>query len=225
MKFGMRKPSLKKSIKARTTGKVKRAMKKAVNPMYGKKGMGYINNPKKAVYNKVYNKTTFGINDIVKSDSKKTNSKNTTINNFNSNVVNNELTITREQAYREKVEPLLKQINAYTHGLEKAETPYWFFWIYKNAEKSSKELLQYEDKLEWKVGTPTEALNELIEKKQIAIKLMIERYYNSMIKKSKRFNVFKINYKEIFFNELNKYKNELNEENIQYIQRLYNEWK
>ena len=29
MKFGMRKPSLKRSIKARTTGKAKRAVKKA----------------------------------------------------------------------------------------------------------------------------------------------------------------------------------------------------
>ena len=61
MKFGMRKPSLKKSIKARTTGKVKRRVKKAVIPGYGKKGMGWIKNPKKAMYNKVYKKTTFSI--------------------------------------------------------------------------------------------------------------------------------------------------------------------
>ncbi|WP_331664095.1 hypothetical protein [Lacrimispora sp.] len=39
MRFGMRKPSIKRSIKARTTGKVKRAVKKAVIPGYGKKGM------------------------------------------------------------------------------------------------------------------------------------------------------------------------------------------
>lgn len=58
MKVGFRKPSLKRSIKARTTGKLKRNMKRAVNPLYGKKGMGVIKNPKKAVYNKVYNKTT-----------------------------------------------------------------------------------------------------------------------------------------------------------------------
>lgn len=58
MKVGFRKPSLKRSIKARTTGKLKRKMKKAVNPLYGKKGMGLVKNPKKAVYNKVYNKTT-----------------------------------------------------------------------------------------------------------------------------------------------------------------------
>ena len=37
MKFGMRTPSLKKSIKARTTGKAKRAVKKALIPGYGKK--------------------------------------------------------------------------------------------------------------------------------------------------------------------------------------------
>ena len=66
MKFGVRKPSLKRSIKARTTGKIKRQVKSAVNPLYGKKGMGYINDPKKAVYNKVYNKTSFSIWDLFK---------------------------------------------------------------------------------------------------------------------------------------------------------------
>lgn len=66
MKIGMRKPSLKKSIKARTTGKAKRALKKAVIPGYGKKGMGWIKNPKKAAYNKVYKKTTFSIFDLFK---------------------------------------------------------------------------------------------------------------------------------------------------------------
>lgn len=66
MKIGMRKPSLKKSFKARTTGKLKRKVKKSVNPFYGKKGMGWINNPKKAMYNKVYNKTTFSWKDLFK---------------------------------------------------------------------------------------------------------------------------------------------------------------
>lgn len=66
MKTGIRKPNLKKSIKARTTGKLKRQVKKAVIPGYGKKGMGWIKNPKKAAYNKVYNKTTFSIWDIFK---------------------------------------------------------------------------------------------------------------------------------------------------------------
>lgn len=58
MKFGYRKPSFKKSFKARITGKWKRQMKKSINPYYGKKGAGWANNPRKAIYNKAYNKTT-----------------------------------------------------------------------------------------------------------------------------------------------------------------------
>ena len=66
MKFGMRKPSIKKSIKARTTGRAKRSIKKAVIPGYGKKGRGWIKSPKKAAYNKIYKKTTFSIFDLFK---------------------------------------------------------------------------------------------------------------------------------------------------------------
>ena len=73
MKMGIRKPSIKKSISARTTGKIKRQMKSAVNPLYGKKGMGVVNNPKKAVYNKVYNKTTVGVSDLTKGTGSKSN--------------------------------------------------------------------------------------------------------------------------------------------------------
>ena len=64
MKFGFRTPSLKRSFKARTTGKAKRAVKKAFIPVYGKKGSGWIKNPKKAAYNKVYNKTSFSLKDL-----------------------------------------------------------------------------------------------------------------------------------------------------------------
>lgn len=67
MKIGVRKPSIKKSVKARTTGKLKRKVKSTVNPLYGKKGMGLINDPKKKVYNKVYNKTSISLGDIFKS--------------------------------------------------------------------------------------------------------------------------------------------------------------
>lgn len=66
MKFGLRTPSLKKSISARTTGRAKRAIKKALIPGYGKKGMGWLKNSKKAAYNKVYNKTSFGLSDLFK---------------------------------------------------------------------------------------------------------------------------------------------------------------
>lgn len=66
MKIGVRKPSLKKSIKARTTGKAKRAVKKAVIPGYGNKGAGWVKNPKKAAYNKIYKKTSISIFNILK---------------------------------------------------------------------------------------------------------------------------------------------------------------
>lgn len=62
MRFGLRRPSFKKSFRARTTGKLKRRMKKAINPFYGKKGMGFIKNPKRAIKNKIYRKTTFSWN-------------------------------------------------------------------------------------------------------------------------------------------------------------------
>lgn len=61
MKLGIRKPSLKKSLKARTTGKLKRKVKGTINPLYGEKGMGFIKNPKRSVKNKIYKKTTFSI--------------------------------------------------------------------------------------------------------------------------------------------------------------------
>lgn len=66
MKIGLRKPSIKRSVKARTTGRLKRKVKSSINPFYGKKGTGWVRNPKKALYNKVYNKTTFGWKDLFK---------------------------------------------------------------------------------------------------------------------------------------------------------------
>jgi len=66
MKLGIRKPSLKRSFKARTTGKAKQRVKKALIPGYGKKGMGWLKSPKKAAYNKVYRKTSIGLGGLLK---------------------------------------------------------------------------------------------------------------------------------------------------------------
>lgn len=58
MKFGFRKPSLKRRISARTS------IKRQVVHRAGIKrprGYGFLRNPKKAVYNKVYNRTSFDI--------------------------------------------------------------------------------------------------------------------------------------------------------------------
>lgn len=65
MKFGLRTPSLKKSVSARTTGRLTRSVKRAVLPGYGKKRVGLLTNPKKSIYNKVYNKTSIGAGDLV----------------------------------------------------------------------------------------------------------------------------------------------------------------
>lgn len=58
MKIGYRKPSVSKSISSRTTGRVTRTVKSTYVPNYGRKGNGYITNPRRACYNKVYRKTT-----------------------------------------------------------------------------------------------------------------------------------------------------------------------
>ena len=50
-------------------------LKSSVNPMYGKKGMGWVNNPKKAAYNKVYNKTTKSVTSFGSSQKRKSTSK------------------------------------------------------------------------------------------------------------------------------------------------------
>jgi hypothetical protein len=57
MKFGFRIPSFTKRIAARTS--VKRIVQNELG-LKAPRGYGWITNPKKFVYNKVYNKTTVG---------------------------------------------------------------------------------------------------------------------------------------------------------------------
>ena len=68
MRYGMRKPSWKKSLSARTKGRATRAIKRAIIPGYGRRGMGILH-PKRAIYNKVYRRTTFSIFDLAKGSS------------------------------------------------------------------------------------------------------------------------------------------------------------
>lgn len=55
MKFGIRKPSLKRSIAARTS--LKRYVRHSLG-VKAPKGLGLITDPKKAIYNRVYSRTT-----------------------------------------------------------------------------------------------------------------------------------------------------------------------
>src|SRR5258706_14836887 len=55
MKFGYRKPSLNKRIAARTS--LKRYVRNSLG-LKAPRGWGWLTNPKKAAYNRVYNRTT-----------------------------------------------------------------------------------------------------------------------------------------------------------------------
>ena len=52
-------------VRARTKGRATRAVKRALIPGYGKKGMGWLY-PKRKLYNTVYKKTTFSLFDLFK---------------------------------------------------------------------------------------------------------------------------------------------------------------
>lgn len=58
MKFGIRTPSLKKRIAARTS--VKRMIRHNLG-VKAPKGLGWVTDPKKAAYNRAYNRTTKGV--------------------------------------------------------------------------------------------------------------------------------------------------------------------
>ncbi|MFM2136112.1 MAG: hypothetical protein RL021_1512 [Bacteroidota bacterium] len=57
MKFGFRTPSIKKRIAARTS--LKRYVRHSLG-FKAPRGMGWITNPKKAAYNRIYSRTTRG---------------------------------------------------------------------------------------------------------------------------------------------------------------------
>lgn len=57
MKFGFRKPSIRKRIAARTS--IKRVVRHSLG-LKAPRGWGWLTNPKKAAYNRVYNRTSWG---------------------------------------------------------------------------------------------------------------------------------------------------------------------
>lgn len=57
MKFGFRIPSFKKRIAARTS--LKRVVRHSLG-LKAPRGWGWLTNPKKAAYNRIYNRTTRG---------------------------------------------------------------------------------------------------------------------------------------------------------------------
>ncbi|MGH4052890.1 MAG: hypothetical protein ACREVX_16445 [Clostridium sp.] len=63
MKIGLRKPSLKKMISSRTS--VKRIIRHNLGVKVPR-GYGWFTNPKKAAYNRVYNRTSFSLSSLIK---------------------------------------------------------------------------------------------------------------------------------------------------------------
>src|SRR2546421_12916560 len=63
MKFGFRRPSLRGMISARTSPK--RLLRQSLG-LKAPRGWGWLTNPKRALYNRVYSRTTFGWQDLLK---------------------------------------------------------------------------------------------------------------------------------------------------------------
>ncbi len=204
MKFGVRKPSIKKSIKARTTGKIKRTIKRSVNPTYGKKGMGFVNNPKKAIYNKVYNKTTVSVSDILKSTSRKT------------RVSQSEKDNAQEISYS-----ILEDAKKLTNTINKAYLPNVFFDSYNQLLAYMEKLVSLEPYCNYSVKSASQNLSEILEKREFTIKEFIDRYYNYVCKKIKS-ETNRDTISNFFIDSLEKYNSYMLESNILYYNELYN---
>ena len=83
MKFGLRKLSLKNSLSARFSLKIK--VKNALH-LKAPRGMGIFTHPKKALYNRVYNRTTFSGFSFLKGFGNKKRQLKNSSNNSNSKI-------------------------------------------------------------------------------------------------------------------------------------------
>lgn len=78
MKFGIRTPSLKKRVAARTSWK--RFARHSLG-LKAPRGMGFLTNPKKAVYNRVYNRTSISVDKVLKTPKTRNSKSNKDQNN------------------------------------------------------------------------------------------------------------------------------------------------
>lgn len=213
MKFGFRKPNFKKRIKARTTGKIKRKIKKTINPLYNKKGIGWLKNPKKALYNKTYNKTTFGVDDMIKPLKKVEEKKPIKINN------KKEANFMAEQWFKIVVESA-NIVNTTTN-------PNVFFERYELLLEKLELLSSIEHMVKFKGKKPSQNLQEILTKKELTINDFINRYYNVVDTKLKKLSTIKAKENNIdnFLNNLEYYKEKMTQSNIEYYIQLYGKLK
>lgn len=202
MKFGFRTPSVKKSISARTTGKVKRAMKSAVNPTYGKKGAGILKDPKKAIYNKAYNRTTINVKDLL-TGNKKREHKKTSTSSIDTMAKND-----------------LRVIKRCINIMDSAKNPNVFFSNLDLLENTSKHLCCFETSINFSGALPSQALNEFYANKDEAIARFLQHYWNLTYQKvaSLKTNKGKLNAYKKFYDSLKPYENYFNTNNLQFYQ-------
>lgn len=218
MKFGMRKPNIKKSLRARTTGKIKRSMNSTINPLYGKKGIGYIRNPQKTIKNKIYHKTTFSIMDVFNWVKPKKSIK--------VKYDNKEFYITNKKEANLMAEQWIKVAQESANITNTTKVPKVFFERYDLMIQRMELLVKTETFLSYK-NKPSDNLKEILEKKEITINDFIDRYYKEIRNKIESLKTVnsKNNYIEKFKNELEIYIDKMNENNICYFMQLYNKLK
>lgn len=66
VEFGVRRPDPLGFLRARTTGRVKRKVKRAVIPGYGRSGTGWVRDPGRAAYGSVHRRSTIGVSEILR---------------------------------------------------------------------------------------------------------------------------------------------------------------
>lgn len=208
MKIGFRKPNLKKSLKARTTGKIKRKAKKLINPFYGKKGMGWIKNPKKALYNKIYHKTTVGVSDIFK---------------FTSNT---NRAATKKKNYKNastNIESELKQLKSMSNKINTTTNPDQFFKCYEELILRLRNLADQERAYKFSYKLPSQNLMEILAKRVDTINDFIFRYYcetRLKVENLKQVNA-KISNIEKFKNKLEANRRYMDNSNIDRFENMY----
>lgn len=207
MKVGFRKPNFKKSLKARTTGKIKRKAKKLINPLYGKKGIEWIKNPKKALYNKMYHKTTIGVLDILKptKNNKKTKQK--------ENYPNTQISIEAE----------LKQLKNMSVKINTTTNPDLFFKCYEELILRLRNLANIEKRYKFYQKLPSQNLVEILTKRVDTINDFIFRYYCETRLKVENLKQIssKVSNIEKFKNKLEINKKYMDNSNIERFENMY----
>lgn len=66
VRFGIRRPRPLSSLRARTTGRVERSIKRALVPGYGRPGTGWVRDPRRAARSTVHRRTTIGVGDLLR---------------------------------------------------------------------------------------------------------------------------------------------------------------